>query len=281
VRSPARAPAPILPAPHRPDPATWPDNGVTLTWLGHASLLLKVWGTTLLVDPVLRAKIGVSVGPFVVGPQRLVHPALTTDALPPIDLLLLTHGHMDHTDLPTLRRLSRDIPVVVQSRNRDLVRRFRHTTVLAWGEHAEVAGVRVEAVPVKHWGARMIIDKKRGYGGYLLSVTRAGRSVHILLGGDTAHTDLFTPIGQRVPIDIAVLAIGAYDPWIWNHANPEQAWEMFEAMGARWLVPIHHATFVLSHESPTEPLQRLRAAAGSQHERIALTQIGETWTLPG
>jgi L-ascorbate metabolism protein UlaG (beta-lactamase superfamily) len=79
---------------------------------------------------------------------------------------------------------------------------------------------------------------------------------------------------------VAVFSVGAYDPWIWNHANPEQVWAMFESTGARYLVPIHWGTFRLGKEPLEEPIQRLIVAAGDQQARIVLRQIGVSWTMP-
>jgi L-ascorbate metabolism protein UlaG (beta-lactamase superfamily) len=266
----------IVPAPHRPDPATWPDDDLTAAWLGHATVLANFLGTRILTDPALERRIGIGRGLAKVGPRRLVDPALGPHQLPPLDLVLLSHAHMDHTDLGTLRRLPRDTPVVVQPGNRDLVRRFRHVTELAWGERAVIAGVEIESVEVRHWGARMITDRHRGYGGYLLR--RGGRTV--VFAGDTAYTNRLSALARRGPIDLAILPIGAYDPWIYNHASPEQAWRMVEEMGAAHLLPIHHATFRLSREPAGEPIERLVVAAGPRHRhRIALTEIGQTWRL--
>ena len=122
----------------------------------------------------------------------------------------------------------------------------------------------------------MIKDTHRGYGGFLLR--RGGRT--ILFAGDTAYTDALTPLGRREPIDLAIMPIGAYDPWIQAHASPEEAWRMFEDLGARWFLPIHHATFRLSREPIGEPLERLIAAAGPERHRIVGSTIGSTWVLP-
>ena len=267
---------PVRPAPHRPDPSGWRDGQVSLAWLGHATLLGNLLGSWFLTDPALEARIGIGRGLAKFGPRRLVAPALTANELPRLDLLLLSHAHMDHTDLGTLSRLPRTVPVVVQPGNRDLVRRFRQVTELGWGERAEIGGTEVESVEVRHWGARMITDRHRGYGGYVLR--RNGRT--ILFAGDTAYTDALTPIGRRHRVDVAVLPIGAYDPWIANHASPEQAWSMAEALGARHVLPIHHSTFRLSREPLDEPIARLRAAAGSDDARIGLSEVGETFILP-
>jgi L-ascorbate metabolism protein UlaG (beta-lactamase superfamily) len=166
------------------------------------------------------------------------------------------------------------VPVVVQPGNRDLVRRFRNVVELAWGEFAEVAGVQVESIEVRHWGARMVTDQHRGYGGYL--VRKGGRSV--VFAGDTAYTDAFGRLRARAPIDLAILPIGAYDPWIYNHASPEQAWEMFRSLGASYLLPIHHSTFRLSREPMDEPVRRLLVAAGDESWRVVATKVGQAWT---
>jgi L-ascorbate metabolism protein UlaG (beta-lactamase superfamily) len=263
-------------APHRPEPLTWPDDGLTASWLGHATVLLDFYRVRIITDPVLESRVGIGRGPAKLGPRRLVRPALRARELPSLDLILLSHAHMDHTDLGTLRSLRRDVPAVVQRGNRDLVRRFRRVEELDWGETVEVAGTRVESVEVRHWGARMVTDRHRGYGGYLLS--RNGTTV--LFAGDTAYTDAFDRLGGRARVELAILPIGAYDPWIANHASPEQAWRMFRGLGAQYLLPVHHSTFRLSREPIEEPLERLRAAAGPESWRIVAPEVGSTWSLP-
>jgi L-ascorbate metabolism protein UlaG (beta-lactamase superfamily) len=270
-------PAPdTKPAPHRPNPADWSDEGLTISWLGHASVLLSIDGTLVLTDPALEPRIGIGRGFAKVGPRRLVEPALRPRELPRLDLVLLSHAHMDHTDLGTLRQIAASTPIIVQTGNQDLVRRFSQVHELGWGEHADVAGVRVESAPVRHWGARMITDQHRGYGGYLLQ--KGNRTV--LFAGDTAYTNALTPLGLRRRIDLAILPIGAYDPWIANHASPEQAWAMFKALGAEYVLPVHHSTFRLSREPVDEPLERFMAAAGPEGWRVVGREIGATSELP-
>ncbi len=276
LREGRRNTSPMAPAPFRPAPEGWADDRATFSWLGHATVLGNLYGTWILTDPALEARIGVGRGLAKLGPRRLVAPALGPRELPPIDLLLLSHAHMDHTDLGTLARLPRDVHVIVQPGNRDLVRRFRRVDALAWGDRLRVGDVEIESVEVKHWGARTITDRHRGYGGYLLR--KDGRTV--LFAGDTAYTAALAPLGRRGPIDLAILPIGAYDPWIYNHASPEEAWRMARDMGAAHLLPVHHSTFRLSREPVHEPVARLLAAAGPDRHRVALTQVGETWVLP-
>lgn len=264
----------IAPAPHTPDPRAWSDDRLTVAWLGHATLLFNFYGTWLLTDPALEPRIGIGRGRAKLGPRRLVQPALRPHDLPPLDAILLSHAHMDHTDLGTLRLLSAEVPVVVQQGNTDLVRRFDQVHELAWGESIELDGLRIESTEARHWGARMITDNHRGYGGYLLQ--KAGHT--ILFAGDTAHTDALTQLGRRSRIELAILPIGAYDPWITNHASPEQAWTMFQRLGAEYVLPVHHSTFRLSREPVDEPIRRFLAAAGHERWRVIATEVGATWS---
>jgi L-ascorbate metabolism protein UlaG (beta-lactamase superfamily) len=268
---------PLLPAPHRPEPAKWSDERLTVAWLGHATVLINFYGTWLLTDPALRTRVGVRVGTVTLGPRRLVRPALSVGELPALDAVLVSHAHMDHCDMGTLRRLPRAAHAIVQKGNGDLVRRFARVDELAWGESVEVSGARIESIEVNHWGARKLTDKHRGYGGFL--VEKGGRA--LVFGGDTAYTRAFARLkrrGQRV--DLAILPIGAYDPYVYVHANPEQSWQMAREMGADYILPMHHSTFRLSREPADEPRRRILAAAGEERWRVALTEIGQTWSLP-
>lgn len=267
---------PIPDAPYKPAPATWSNDALTVAWLGHATVLINFYGTWLLTDPVLRSHVGVRLGPLTIGPRRLVQPALSTKELPPLDAVLISHAHMDHCDMGTLKRLQRDSHAVVQQGNRDLVRRFKRVSELEWGQSAEINGARVEAIEVNHWGARKLTDKHRGYGGFL--ITKNDRA--LVFGGDTAYTNAFARLRHRLKIDLAILPIGAYDPWIYAHANPEQAWAMRREMGATYILPMHHKTFRLSREPVGEPIARLLAVAGDEEWRISLSEPGETWMLP-
>jgi L-ascorbate metabolism protein UlaG (beta-lactamase superfamily) len=159
-----------------------------------------------------------------------------------------------------------------------LVRPLGFTDVreLRWGEATVVHGVTITAMGARHWGKRWPpFGRAYGFNSYVLA--REGH--RMLLACDSADTDLFAPLAQNPP-EVAAFSIGAYDPWIANHANPEQVWRMFSSTGARYLIPIHWGTFRLSKEPLDEPMRRLLAAAGDHTDRIVDRQIGSAWTLP-
>lgn len=261
---------------HTPQPALWDDNAITAAWLGHSTVLLNFYGMTILTDPVLFRRVGADLGIGTVGPKRLVAPALTLHDLPPIDLVLLSHAHMDHFDLATLRRLPSSTQAVTAHETSDLFTdtRIKKPVELKWNEGATIrtrnGDVKVRAFEVKHWGARWRTDTYRGYNGYTLE--REGKK--IIFGGDTAMCDSFRSLRSRKPYDLAIMPIGAYHPWVCSHCTPEQSVEMANAAGAQKVLPVHHQTFKLGQEHSMEPIQRFEAAI--EKERIALREIGET-----
>jgi L-ascorbate metabolism protein UlaG (beta-lactamase superfamily) len=269
---------PVQPPPRVPDLSAWSQEGLHAAWIGHSTVLISVDGFTILTDPVFSTRIGVKIGPLTLGMKRLVSPALRLAELPVPDLILLSHAHMDHLDRPSLRKLENPKTTVITAvGTSDLfrVKRYRAVHEMRWGESRQVGPANVRAFEVKHWGARTGTDVHRGYNGYLIE---AGRH-RIVFGGDTAYTDLFRKIRSAKPVDLAIMPIGAYDPWIHAHCNPEQALAMASQAGAEFLLPVHHRTFKLSDEPYAEPLERLLLASGSAEERIALREIGEEFHL--
>ena len=257
----------------KPDLTGWEGHDLAACWIGHATVLLRVQGITILTDPVLSNRIGVGLGLVTGGPRRLVAPALTAEELPKVDLILISHAHFDHLDRPTLARLPKRTPVVTAHQTKDLVRDlgYRDVTELHWGDEVEFDnGLMVTAREVAHWGARTFYDMHRGFNAYLIE--SPGRRV--LYGGDTAYFDGFRDIGR---VDLAVFGIGGYDPYIAAHANPEQVWEMANHVKAQRILPMHHSTFRLGHEPVNEPIERLLAAAGKDAERVCVREVGGMW----
>jgi L-ascorbate metabolism protein UlaG (beta-lactamase superfamily) len=269
----------IAPAPAKPDPSKWSDNQVTLAWLGHSTVLINFYGIRILTDPVFGSRVGVSLGLGTAGPKRYVSPALSLKELPPIDVLLLSHAHMDHMDLPSMSQLPRNTFTITAKLTSDLVSGagLRNVTELGWNEKSTFrngnSSLTIEAVQVKHWGERWPNKLERGYNGYILQ----REDKRLLFAGDTAHTPLFSELRSKGPFAAAIMPIGAYRPWIWNHCDPEQAVAMANAARADYIVPVHHQTFRLSDEPMSEPMERLEQALAHEPERIALKQVGETF----
>jgi len=266
--------------PGRPlDPSSWPNGELTIANLGHATLLMNYFGVSVITDPTLFNRIGLAVDSlFTIGPRRLVAPPLPPSGLQSIQVILITHAHMDHLDLPSFKALPRSATVIACDKCGALVGPlgFKDVRELKWGESTSVDGLRVTAMGARHWGKRWPpYGTDYGFNSYVLE-----RNGHrMLYACDSAFTDLFAALHSD-PLEVAAFSISAYNPFIWNHANPEQVWLMFEQTGAQYLVPIHWGTFKLSREPINEPLQRLIKTAGSQSDRIVLRQIGASWTLP-
>ena len=245
------------------------ENEIGITWIGHASFLIQTHNHNVLVDPNWAKWLKVI--------KRMKHPGLHLHELPNIDLVLVTHAHFDHLDRRTLREVASDQPIVVPFEVGNLVHDlgFRSVHELHYWENYEHGPLKITLTPCHHWGARMLHDSHRGFGGFIIEVE--GRSIFHC--GDTAYFDGFKEIGQRHAIDVALLPIGAYDPPSGRevHMNPEEAVKAFIDLGARRMVPMHYGTFRLSYEPLEEPPERLLFCA-RQHgleDRISVMTEGQ------
>jgi L-ascorbate metabolism protein UlaG (beta-lactamase superfamily) len=260
----------------KPIPALRGELGVT--FIGHSSFFLQMAGKNILVDPNFARWI------FVL--KRLRRPGLRLRDLPPIDAVLVSHAHFDHLNRPSLRaiaRLSRwksgKRPTIVVPRNvRDLVSDlgFGRIVELDWWQNLQLGNLEITHVPSRHWGARIVRDMHRGYGGYVL---RSGQQ-SLYHSGDTAYFNGFQEIGERLKPEVALLPIGAYHPASYRsvHTSPEDAVQAFLDLGARWMVPMHYGTFRLSYEPVDEPLQRLKLDAKRRgiEKKICVLEEGVT-----
>jgi L-ascorbate metabolism protein UlaG (beta-lactamase superfamily) len=249
-----------------------------ITFIGHASFFLQIGGENAVIDPNFARWL------FVL--KRLRKPGLRIRDLPPIDLVLITHAHFDHLHRPSLRAIVQHTKqhrgsgptAVVPEHVFDLVSDlgFRDVVELNWWRSYRHRDVTITHVPSRHWGARVLRDAHRGYGGYVL---RSGKN-SIYHAGDTAYFSGFREIGTRLAPQVALLPIGAYNPPSFRnvHTNPADATRAFLDLNSRWMVPMHYGTFRLSHEPLDEPLQLLEqeAAAAGVSDRVLVLPEGVT-----
>jgi len=250
----------------------------SLTWVGHASFLVKLGGQMVAVDPVWSQRLSGVV-------PRLAPPGVALEAVGPIDAVLVTHNHYDHLDAPTLLRIGPKAQFVVPLGNGAMLRRWGLPRVveLDWWQTHRVGNVDVTLVPARHWSMRQPWNRNDMlWGGYVLR----GPEGTVYHSGDTALFDGFRDISARLgPIDWALLPIGAYEPrWFMEaqHMNPEDALAAFEMLGAARFVAMHWGTFRLTDEHPAEPPARTRElwqARGLAPERLWLLDVGETRAL--
>jgi L-ascorbate metabolism protein UlaG (beta-lactamase superfamily) len=249
-----------------------------ITFIGHSSFFLQIGGKNILIDPNFARWI------FVL--KRLRRPGLKLRELPPIDAVLVSHAHFDHLHRPSLRAISRLTrrksgkrpTIIVPKHVRDLVSDLGYGRIveMQWWERLQLGGLEITNVPARHWGARIVRDMHRGYGGYVLS---AGKH-SVYHAGDTAYFDAFKEIGERLKPEVALLPIGAYHPASYRsvHTSPEDAVQAFVDLGSRWMIPMHYGTFRLSYEPVEEPVQRLRADAARRgvEKKICVLEEGVT-----
>lgn len=228
-----------------------------LTFIGHSSFFVQIGGKNLLIDPNFAQWL------FIL--KRLRRPGVKVKDLPPIDAVLVTHAHFDHLHRPSLRAIVRSTlrkrhaapAIIVPHLVGDLVSDlgFREIIEMAWWDALKFEGLSISHTPSRHWGARVLRDMHRGYGGYVLKANRQS----VYHAGDTAYWEGFREIGQRLHPEVALLPIGAYHPPSFRnvHTSPEDAVQAFMDLGSRWMIPMHYGTFRLSHEPMEEPLERL------------------------
>jgi N-acyl-phosphatidylethanolamine-hydrolysing phospholipase D len=262
----------------------------SVTWVGHSTVLLQLGALNVLTDPVWSERAS----PFQwIGPRRLMPPALEFDALPPIDVVLLSHNHYDHLDAPTVRRLAKRFPGAAwlcPLRLGELLASLgvRYIIERDWWQTVDTPDFSATCTPAQHFSARGVRDRGDTlWCGWTISAD----GVRMYFAGDTALHPEFGAIGERAgPFDLVMLPIGAYEPrWFMRsvHMNPEDAIEAYRALAAsqRSMPPclaLHWGTFRLTDEAVEEPpalFARLWNEAGFDKESNWTFAHGETRKL--
>jgi L-ascorbate metabolism protein UlaG (beta-lactamase superfamily) len=261
---------------HKPQLVSNGELGIT--FIGHSSFFLQIGGQNVVIDPNFARWL------FVL--KRLRQPGLHLRDLPPMDVVLVTHAHFDHLHRQSLRSIARQTrrqtgttpTLVVPHHLYDLVcdLGFEEIIELEWWNTHRHGTLDITHVPSRHWGARIIKDSHRGYGGYVL---RSGKHF-VYHAGDSAYFAGFREIGRRLSPELALLPIGAYHPESFRnvHTSPADAMRAFLDIKARWMIPMHYGTFRLSHEPIDEPLQLLEreALAAGVKDKVVVLEEGVT-----
>jgi L-ascorbate metabolism protein UlaG (beta-lactamase superfamily) len=280
---------PLIKLNYKPDTATWSNNQLTLAWIGHSTILINFYGKWIITDPALFERIGLYFFGGSLGPARITPPALNIEEIPKPDIILLSHAHMDHMDYPTLRHFAKEYPdqidVITAYLTKDVIDDlpWKSINVMDWNDELILQGIRFRANEVKHFGWRFPWERDRSRGYF-----KDGRSFNsyvidyngkkVLFGGDTAMTNKLQPL-KNENIDVAIMPIGAYNPWKWNHANPEESLQMASEIGAKYFIPIHTKTFKQSSEPFNEAIDWMKRTASDYNLHIGLEQIGQTFVL--
>lgn len=285
----------------RRDRAAWPEHvaiipgrpperiagdAMRVTWIGHSTVLVQTRGLNILTDPIWSE---VASPISAVGPRRVRAPGVRFEDLPRIDVVLLSHNHYDHMDLPTLERLwARDRPRIVTSLGNDTILADHGIAAVArdWGGRVTIApGVDVVVERVQHWGSRFGRDRNRAlWSGF--TVTLPGGN--LFYAGDTGLGDgrWVAEAAARGPVRLAILPIGAFEPRAMmrdSHIGPAEAADIFGRLGAAHALGVHWGTFQLSNEAIDAPPSLLAAELGRRGVapgRFRTIEVGMPWDVP-
>jgi len=263
-------------------------NDDYITWIGHATFLIKLGNTTVITDPVFSK----NAGPLFFGPKRFTEPALTLKEIPKTDLFLLTHNHYDHQDMRTIKSFPfKDSKVLLPLKLGKYFTRngYRDVNEMDWYEEIKINDeLKVTFLPAVHWSKRSLTDtNKTLWGNFLIEY----KDKKILFACDTGIGNIYKELGDKFgPIDLTLINIGAYNfyPMIplkdksAYHTNPEEALSIARDLKSKKAIGMHWGTFVLSLEPIMEPRKRFKDSAekyGFKREDVIIFKIGEFQSL--
>lgn len=258
-----------------------------VTYVGHATILLQINGLNILTDPIWSDRAS----PFnFVGPRRVAAPGVRFEDLPPIDLVLVSHNHYDHMDLPTLERLQRAFaPLVLTPLGNDAIIRSAvpemRVKALDWGQqHVVGPQTRVTLTPMQHWSARGLFDRMEALWGAFVIEAPGGPIYFLADAGYAAHlsADVVAQFGTP---RLSLLPLGAYEPqWFmgYAHMTPAEAVQTFLDLGQGLAMGQQHEVFAMgdeAYDSPRQELGKALRAAGVDPVRFLLPRVGEWFTV--
>jgi L-ascorbate metabolism protein UlaG (beta-lactamase superfamily) len=259
----------------------------TVTWIGHATILLQMEGYNILTDPHFSERASPVQW---AGPERVVPPGLVFEELPPIDIVVISHDHYDSLDEQTIKRLGQRpggektrFYVPLGLKNWFTARGIDQVVEMDWWDRHQDGNLEIIAVPVQHWSKRSLFSRNKTlWAGWVINAN----AFRFFFVGDSGYTPQFKQIGKKLgPFDLAAIPIGAYEPrWFMarHHVNPAESVSIHKDIGSKKSVAIHWGTFILTDEPLDEPPEKLAAAMQKNQippEEFLVLKHGETIVL--
>jgi L-ascorbate metabolism protein UlaG (beta-lactamase superfamily) len=273
-----RHPVHPVPVVHRTarDYATPPASGLRATWIGWASVLVEIDGHVVLTDPIWSERCSPST---LVGPKRLHEPPLPLEELPRVDVVVISHDHYDHLDMPTIRTLAARgthfaVPLGIGAHLDRWQVPAAQIHELDWRESVQLNGLTFTATPARHYSGRNPLHANDTLWS---SWVIAGPRHRVFFSGDSGYSTHFAAIGAAYgPFDLTLIKIGASDPtWAEIHMTPEEAVRTHQDVRGKVMLPVHWGTFNLAFHPWREPPDRALAAARKAGVRIVIPRPGE------